>query len=258
MAAEALTILTDKLEHEKGAHWLSWLIRLGILAAVIWFQPDGLIALLTVLNWSFWLIFAVITIYGNFQLGYYYYFTLWITTEAAKEAIKMASKGAERIEAKAAAGNETLMRDLQFVERIKFGLNVSNLFSKANRDYVIQRFHQFTKKEHNKLELVKVGSLISAGFFAATPIPGMRSLPAIAFGMIHLRKGLYALMIGNTLRILYMVGIWAFLKNFLGSNFKWAVMTFFMIGLIVMVKQLPYESFLRTVVEKFRSLGRHQ
>lgn len=255
MATEVLSILTNRLEHERGAHWLSWLVRLGILAMVMWNQPDGMIALLTALNWPFWYIFIVMAIYGNFQLLYYFYFTRWITNEVGKTAVKIAVIGAEKLEAKAEAGDEAFQRDLQFIEKIT--LWISNIVSKANRDYFIQRFHQFTQKEHNKIEALKTGSLISAGFFAATPIPLARSLPAIAFGMAHLRKGLYAIMMGNTVRIFYMVGIWAWLKRLLGPNFKWAVVSFFVVSLVIMIKQMPHEAICKYVVEKFQSLDKH-
>lgn len=215
--------LPDVIETDNSNHWLFWILRLTVLGLVVWFQPDGIIAVLTGLGWSFWATFVVVAIYANFQLIYYFNFAKWISTEVVIMTLRSIK------------ANEEFQQDLGFVEKIESDLKTKGILSKANKDYIARRFHEFIQKEHRKIEIAKNGSLISTFGLAATPLPGARSLPALFFGVIRVRQGLYALMAGNTIRIFYMTGVWAMLKRFLSPNFKFALISFFVLGSLVFV-----------------------
>lgn len=222
----------EKLDEQPEAHIFSWLWRLGVFGLAIYCNPDlTIIPYLTNYGLSFWYIFTITVLIANTALVYYFHFWGWTSKELAKKT------------AKKLVESEEFQRDLQFAEKICLDLDKYSIRNRI-KVHIWPRLHDFIRKKHKTIQMLKRGGLVSVFFLGCSPITGSRVTTSVFIGVGRLHKGLYALMAGNTVRIFYMTGLWWMVRSLLGSYFKWIFIGFLIVSTIFVLYKALASRFL--------------
>lgn len=186
---------------KKTKKW-HWQYLIGILLATILNVDASVVPTLKWIGVAGWQLFLMVVLLSSFELPVWLWFWSWFGREVVAKDFLNAVKS-----------NGHVQEGIGLCREMKAELKENGLLDRL-RDYLLKTFLRAVDENSRVFRWIKRGGYVAMLGLGLEPYPFGRTIGVIFCGMARCKKSFpwkkyfCALMLGNILRVIYVVGLW--------------------------------------------------